>query len=330
MKTLLLQFVAEARRIQPSREARRKFLSVAMACALAFGPTAVALAQQSSDTAGAPTTTENVQPTYHAGNPVCWDFSPVSGNWLHAKYNVYSPKDPNQNQTWFNNGTYNVEGGSITVSNFDGKFFDFSTQGLTMYAVFVKGGNGGSLFSYPNGTKLDTRLHGPLAPNGRYRDISHVSFCYIPDDGPRGELETAFAYGGGTNALDGDTTTCFLNAGQTSRWGWSMGPLGEGTYVWDIYAAAGGCDLSKGTKVGTVTVEYAGGTVTVTYNLPNGFNKTHTYVGSTMFPIGANGQPTVAPGQYTTTGGAGTTDTFTFTGISGPIYVIAHAEAYVP
>ncbi len=120
--------------------------------------------------------------------------------------------------------------------------------------------------------------------------------------------ETAFARGK-------DGATCFIGNG-FSRWGWTLGPLSEGNYTYEIYAGAGQCDINKGNLVGTVDVSYQMGDVTVTYNIDNTFTteETHTYAGNLMFPIGNNGKPTVAPGQYSIS-----------ENLSGEIYVIAHA-----
>ncbi|MGX1930484.1 hypothetical protein [Flagellimonas sp. 2504JD4-2] len=126
---------------------------------------------------------------------------------------------------------------------------------------------------------------------------------------PSGEgCETAFARGN-------DGNTCFLDEG-FSRWGWTIGPLSEGTSAtYEIYSGAGQCDISKGELVGTVDVSYAVGDVEVTYNFFDGVvvSETHTYAGNDMFPT-KNGDPTVAPGQYSIEDN-----------LSGDIYVIAHA-----
>ena len=48
------------------------------------------------------------------------------------------------------------------------------------------------------------------------------------------------------------------------RWGWVIGPLSspfEDSY--DLYAAAGKCDIDKGFKAGTVSLNYADGSLTV-------------------------------------------------------------------
>lgn len=126
---------------------------------------------------------------------------------------------------------------------------------------------------------------------------------------PEPSCETAFARG-----TDGNT--CFIGEG-FSRWGWSIGPLADGTEEsYDVYAGAGQCDIGKAEWVGTVDVSYVDGVVSVTYNIDDSYtvSETHTYAGSTMFPYN-NGEATVAPGQY-----------YIEDNLEGPIYVIAHAE----
>ena len=123
------------------------------------------------------------------------------------------------------------------------------------------------------------------------------------------ECETAFARGTDGNTCFSDTPEEF------SRWGWTIGPLSNGDYTYDVWAAAGQCDTSKGELVGTVDVSYSGGIVTVTYNIDSAYTveETHTYAGNAMFPT-KNGEPTVAPGQYSIA-----------ENLDGEIYVIAHA-----
>lgn len=117
-----------------------------------------------------------------------------------------------------------------------------------------------------------------------------------------------------------------------SRWGWTNGPFGEGTHTFDIYAGAGQCDISKGELAGTVTVEYSGGTVDVTYE-SNGdfvFTETHLYVGNDMYPQQKRGNRyvnTVAPGQYPEKHGNLDNvleDSYTVYNLEGEIWVIAH------
>ncbi len=132
-------------------------------------------------------------------------------------------------------------------------------------------------------------------------DFNFVTECEV-------SCETAFARGD-----NGDT--CFIGNG-FNRWGWTIGPLTEGDYSYEVYAGAGQCDIDKGELVGTVDVSYMGGDVTVTYNIDPAYTveETHTYAGYDMFPTGNNGRPTVAPGQYTIG-----------EDLKGEIYVIAHA-----
>lgn len=120
--------------------------------------------------------------------------------------------------------------------------------------------------------------------------------------------ETAYARGDNGN-------TCFIGEG-FGNWGWTIGPLTEGDYSYDIYAGAGQCDISKGVFVGTVDVSYTNGEVNVTYNIDKEYEvkETHTYAGNNMFPTKKNGQATVAPGQYTIE-----------SNLNGDIFVIAHA-----
>ena len=136
-----------------------------------------------------------------------------------------------------------------------------------------------------------------------------VIISYPLECEPEGGCETAFARGT-------DGYTCFLDTPEEfSRWGWTIGPLSEGDYTYDIWAAAGQCDTDKGELVGTVDVSYIGGIVTVTYNIDPAYTveETHTYAGNAMFPT-KNGEPTVAPGQYSIADN-----------LSGDIHVIAHA-----
>jgi hypothetical protein len=128
------------------------------------------------------------------------------------------------------------------------------------------------------------------------------------------KTETAFAYGD-------DVASCFLNNG-FSRWGWTNA-IGEGDYAWAIYAAAGQCDLGKGTHVGTLNVSYHNGSMTVSYDIFSGYTleETHLYVGTAAFPLGKNGSSTVAPGAFPYNGSS----VVTIDGLSGSVNVIAHA-----
>lgn len=127
------------------------------------------------------------------------------------------------------------------------------------------------------------------------------------------ECETAYAFDG--DDLSSTVGTCFIDLG-FGNWGWSIKLPEPGSYTFPVYAAAGQCDISKGTYVGTVTANYAGGTVTFTYNFVPGFSteETHFYAGKNPVPLDKKGKPTVAPGLYKVD-----------TGLTGEIYIIAHA-----
>jgi len=133
---------------------------------------------------------------------------------------------------------------------------------------------------------------------------------------PEPSCETAF---GRAQTADDGENTCFIDMEdyKFNRWGWTVKLPGEGTYIFDIYAGAGQCDLSKGTLVGTASVDYSDGTVSVDYDINDGYeiNEIHTYAGVDPVPSNPNNnKPTVAPGQYTIG-----------TGLSGEINVILHS-----
>lgn len=125
-----------------------------------------------------------------------------------------------------------------------------------------------------------------------------------------GGCETAYAKGNSD-----EDHACFSEGG-FSRWGWNIGPLSEGTYTYDVYAAAGQCNINNGALVGTITITYSDGTVTASYDLIDGYVNTeeHLYAGSLPYPVKNNGSYTVAPGQYDVE-----------SNLSGDIYVIAHS-----
>ena len=117
--------------------------------------------------------------------------------------------------------------------------------------------------------------------------------------------------------------------GDFNRWGWTNGALGAGVYAFEIYAGAGQCDLSKGTFVGILNVIYDGSSAYVSFDLnaPYGLTETHLYIGSGLLASN-NGEFTVAPGQYPDVHddlGSVLSDSFVVTGLSGEIFVVAHA-----
>ena len=111
--------------------------------------------------------------------------------------------------------------------------------------------------------------------------------------------ETAWAYGGTEHAEKN------WDYADSNNWGWTNNITSEGSYVWDLYAGAGQNDISKGTVVGTVSVNYTGGCVNVTYNVTTpGYylGETHLWVGNDPLPKVSRGWRgpayTDAPGQF--------------------------------
>jgi hypothetical protein len=149
--------------------------------------------------------------------------------------------------------------------------------------------------------------------------------------------ETAWAYGDDDALPNWD----YVN---NKFWGWTNGPLGEGTYTWDIYAGAGQNDLDKGEIVGELTVVYAGGIVTVTYQMDPGYylGETHLWVGDDVLPKVKQGKKEVytnSPGLFPYGHDFGidkddphptaTTWTWSGDGFEGDIYVAAHAVVWM-
>ena len=136
--------------------------------------------------------------------------------------------------------------------------------------------------------------------------------------------ETAFA--------KGDASACFLEEPYGfSRWGWTNGPLGPGSYSLEIFAGAGRCDTSKGELVGHLFVDYDGQVARVIYEALPGivFQETHLYVGGEPLARNVNGEYTVAPGQYPFIHDLenAARDEFVVEGLSGEIHVVAHSVA---
>lgn len=168
--------------------------------------------------------------------------------------------------------------------------------------------------------------------------------CNCGDDRPPvvAGCETAFAYSGGSNAADDDITTSFLvidedadGNGDFNRWGWSNGPIGPGSYSWDIYAGAGQSDISKGTLVGQLNVIYDGFTAYVDYLMysPYVLQETHLYVGNELLAYDVNGLFTVAPGQYPYSHGElenVSGDSYILYELMGDLYIVAHGVSCAP
>ncbi|MBS3956339.1 MAG: hypothetical protein KGZ40_02225, partial [Clostridiales bacterium] len=148
--------------------------------------------------------------------------------------------------------------------------------------------------------------------------------------------ETAWAYGDDYAKPNWD----YVN---NRFWGWTNGPLSEGSYEWDLYAGAGANILSNGTVIGKVYVDYEDGCVTVTYEVDEGYaiGEAHLWVGNDVLPKVKRGRTSVytnAPGQFPYGDSYGfdpvdsstweSTWTWTQCGFKGDIYVAAHAVVW--
>lgn len=68
----------------------------------------------------------------------------------------------------------------VTLSNVT-KSFDW-TANQPVAIVLVKGGPDTNKYDYGSGATADTGLHAPQGANGQQPGLSHVSFCYEPDN----------------------------------------------------------------------------------------------------------------------------------------------------
>lgn len=144
-----------------------------------------------------------------------------------------------------------------------------------------------------------------------------------------------------TSFAKGDASTCFIGADfdrdgtvdGIDHWGWTNGPLTPGTgAAWPVYAAAGRCDVARGTRVGSLSVSYGReGKAQIVFDRVGDFvlDEEHLHVGSEPLPRGAAGPSTIAPGRYPIVHElADATHTENqVSGLHGDIYVSYHAVA---
>lgn len=140
--------------------------------AAALGAAALLVALVGTAEAGGPVSGNGVVPSHPDGsNLTCKDFNP---SWSEVK------SDPPQN------GTLNLPGGAtITISNLQTggsqASFDWSASGVLVSAVFVKQGTTAhSLYLYSPPSAGDTGL-GPEPGLNQSGGISHISFCWNPE-----------------------------------------------------------------------------------------------------------------------------------------------------
>lgn len=134
--------------------------------------------------------------------------------------------------------------------------------------------------------------------------------------------ETAFAFG--------DQTFADVGLINDKRWGWQVTANAGVNGVAQIYAGAGGNDITKGTLVGTLNYLYSGGVLYVNYLMNS---SSYTMLATHLYAKDVN-ITTSAPGKYGNLHvalQAGTiSDTYTIpvadTNGDGIIFIVAHAE----
>jgi len=177
-------------------------------------------------------------------------------------------------QASFDDGHIN----DITIENSDGTYFDWSAT-KPIGAVIVKGGNSANIFSYDPQAYSDTGLYSPLNNGGNVPEVSHVTFCWNPEEEGCFEFESAWS--------DGPR---FVSKGNWATYT----PYAEGTTV-NLYA---GQTMEAGTVTFSAVVD---GKVTITIELKagwvfNGVDPTQDNVHIQGYSTAPSGNP--APGQF--------------------------------
>jgi hypothetical protein len=206
----------------------------------------------------------------------------------------------------------------------------FNTCGDKVYVVAhaevsINGGN-------------ETAFGGNIEGTGTNRWYFYAGYstvcCETPPPPPSNEkLGTAFAKGGYVFTTDRKSNPENLPSLRltNNRWGWAINVSSAGTTTYPLWVGAGLNYTSKGRLVGSVTVDYTGTQVTVTYNLSSGFSieEGHVYAGDFK-------PTTLAPGQYGNTfyfNPFATTysSTIDVSDSNGDgVWLIVHAVAYGP
>jgi hypothetical protein len=187
-------------------------------------------------------------------------------------------------------------------------------QSETAWAVKLTNYTPGS--SVPQTDSTDTLFTTKEAKGKWYGYI-----LYTPVFPPIAEVksETAWAYASKT----------FIGLNISTRWGWIITFDGNKLST-PIYAAAGKNDITKGTLVGTLTVEFLNEKLYVSYSFSGEYyaDVLHMYYGQTY--------PTIAaPGQYPAIKEGTNIKSYTFEiplsytpSTTVPLYIAAHSNVY--
>ncbi len=103
---------------------------------------------------------------------------PVSGKYYFTNESVFEMKKGSVDSPLLGDSAW-VE---ITVRETpEGQVFDWESN-VYIAKVYAKGGSGGNLYDYSEldygAVKGDEGLHAPVAPSGKYHDLSHITFYY--------------------------------------------------------------------------------------------------------------------------------------------------------
>jgi hypothetical protein len=141
-----------------------------------------AVPASAEDIAGPPSG-DGIVPTLVDGNPSCQTLGYEFGFKIEGEAGSLIPANgtyPPSVGTLTGTGNLGLPG-TLTISNSDGQFFNWSalfTTSTGVDAVIVKGGDNADSFVYVPEDTADTRLHAPFKDSETPRDISHVEFCY--------------------------------------------------------------------------------------------------------------------------------------------------------
>jgi|GEM_PF-721274 len=229
-----------------------------------------------------------------------------------------------------------VAGGDYSVVVYDGPEGSVATENAGGFMITALGADTSDIdFGfYTEPVVVDVfGCMDPLSLNYNPNATMDDGSCEYDNNGDgdgSGFSETAYMYG----------NTSFCDDLGSSRWGWAeeIIAFGNGNFYSSsitrpIYAGAGQCDISKGTLVGSVTIDWvsssAGIDVTVSYSMNAGYyvDATHTWIGDDLpANLIANGGFTVVNENDRVS-----SDVINYTLPSFPsdhrFYVIAHMEA---
>ena len=184
-----------------------------------------------------PVAASSVVPVFVAGNPTCADLG------FDNELKIDPPKA----------GVFDVNGGTVTISNIDTSVnpatFTWSSSGVTIAAVSVKGGNGGqgegaNVYYYnPPPTTSDTGLH---AANG----FSHINICWNDQPPPaKGSLKITKVVTGAPEGFEGSFDVT-VNCGEAGTFGRTISYPTPGFVTIDDILAGAQCSVVETDKVG--------------------------------------------------------------------------------